>query len=192
MHTKPLFRKSQMTRGGYALLTALVVSALIILVATGMARRTVRQLQTHSIIVDSFIAQNAAVAGLECAYFWDTEPAVIEDQALGPFYPPFVKNISCMDGTSVTTPTYHGQIASAPVDTFRYTFAMNVGPEACVEVEIIKTDTLNTYLPIGGVVPLRMFDTSIISDGYNTQLSGDVCDKTSPFVVQRSVQAGPY
>ncbi len=201
MYTPPLSANESSVRpGGYALLTALVISALIISIATSIASVTVRQMRTHSIISDSFIAQNAAMAGYECAYFWDTDPAVIEAQHLGAFYPDPIANLRNIRCFNVAIDPSIGFRVEDPITGHASTtvsFVANIGTTGCVEVSLTKGETSYSYSYFSDPTPYPVYQTTITANGYNSQLVAgpggtQVCDKTGSTVVERSVFVDIY
>ncbi len=183
---------------GYALLTALVVSALIVSMTTAIAQLTVRQLQTQVFATNSHVAYHAAVAGYECAYYWDSEPAAIFDQALGIFYPNGgIQTISCFSGNNTAIIDKSGPPISVNPEVYEFSFALEVGDEGCVEVTVRKIEEPGqTYVAIDDVkqppTQLQYYLTSITADGYNSRLRNGECVKDDEFIVQRSIVTREY
>lgn len=143
---------------GYALYTAIILTALLIIIAYATATVSVRQLQISVSSADSQVAFYAADSGLECAMYFD-----IKSGATSQFDTASPGSITC-GGTAITTgsqvvptsPSQNSLIGGGGVGnpTSIFYFLTNPG---CAIVKVTKNaDTT----------------TTIESRGYNTCVSG--------------------
>jgi Tfp pilus assembly protein PilX len=151
--------KKLQSQRGFTLFIALVITAVLLLISTGIVALAVRESFLTVASQDSQYAFYAADTGIECAIYWD------------------VKNTSGFSAfaTSTASSIYCNQDANNPANQFTVggspeptPFTMTFLPQSyCATVTVIKNN-------IGG--------TEIDSLGYNT------CDDTNPRRVERAVK----
>lgn len=133
---------------GYALLTSIILTATLALIAYAVANITLRQLAITTTNVESHNAFYAADSGLECAMYWDVKnPNNTSYSAFDPNIPQV--SVTCGGSTVLPTRTTSGSDVIS-------SFQVPVG-SSCAFISIIKS-TGNA--------------TTIESRGYNTCGSG--------------------
>ncbi len=150
----------QKTERGFTLFVALVVTAVLLLVSSGMITLAVRQTRLANIEKDSLKAFYAADTGMECALYWD------------------VKNPAGQSAFATST----GTTINCNKD------GNNSSNQWVVGGSSVSTITQITFLPdlyCAKVTVTKNADgtTLIESLGYNS------CDSTNPRRVERAVRA---
>lgn len=184
------FNKQQ-RKNGMVLVTAMIISAIVLLIGLNIANIAAKQLYLTSFSKESQTALFMADSMLECALYWD---GVYGDgvnkgtDASGNYYFPPPGGSGASNSTNIECLGYEikgssdiqsntPQSANPRVSTFGIQADNNggvlTGPtynQPCAQVTITKTDN-------AGVV-----DTAILAKGFNT------CDPNNPRRVQRGLE----
>lgn len=150
--------KTSTHQSGFTLLIAMVVTATLLLVSTGIVSVAVKQAFLASAGRESQFAFYAADTGIECALFWDVRNPT---------------GVSAFSATSTTNITCNEQSFSVGGSSGPQTFSFDFDPADdgsgepyCTTVTVTKTG----------------YNTKIESLGYNT------CDLTNRRRVERAVR----
>jgi Tfp pilus assembly protein PilX len=153
------FQKNQ---DGFTLLIAIVITATLLLVSTGIVSVAVKEAFLSSSARESQHAFYAADTGIECAIFWDIKNP--NNQEISAFSTTTTTNINCnQNASNPSNPTPNQVGGASGVSTFSLTFLPD---PYCASVIVTKVG--NT--------------TKIESLGYNT------CDPTNRRRVERAVR----
>ncbi len=147
-----------MKNRGFTLFIAIVISATLLLVSSGIISVAVKEAFLTTANRHSQEAFYAADTGIECALFWDLK----NPGGLSAFATSTTANITC-NGQSFTVGGSSGQSD----------FTLSFSPEQyCTEVRVIRRRAQPS---------LNIKSTTIQAYGYNT------CDPTNPRRVQRAI-----
>ncbi len=144
---------------GITLFIAIIITASLLLISTGMVNLALRQAFLTSSSRESQFAFYAADTGIECAIYWD-----VRNPGYSAFATSTQTNISCNGVTANVSGNEGDKIPIDPPRPFTITFSPD---------------------PYCAVVTVTKFDngaTQIESKGYNT------CDPANPDRVERAVK----
>lgn len=151
--------KNLHTQRGFTLFIALVITATLLLIATGIIALAVRESFLTTASQDSQYAFYAADTGIECAIYWDVK----NTSGFSAFATSTSSTINC-NYDSNNPANQNIVVGGSPESDFTISF---LPQPYCAMVKVFK--------PSDG-------STKIESFGYNT------CDTTNPRRVERAVQ----
>jgi Tfp pilus assembly protein PilX len=125
MKTKFNFKKN-----GYALYTAIIVTALFLIISYSVVNLSVRQLALSTLGSESHIAFYNADSGLECAMFWD-----IKNGFISSFSTTTSSSISC-NGQNITTGSQ--TVSTNPTQSSRIGGGGSSNPTSIFQVNLTK------------------------------------------------------
>lgn len=151
----------QKNQKGFTLFIAIVVTATLLLVSTGIVSIALKEAFLTSASRDSQYAFYAADTGVECAIYWDVK----NPTGISAFATSTASQINCNQNVANPINPNPGVVGSSAVSTFTLTFLPD---GSCAVVTVTKSSG----------VP----KTKIQSLGYNS------CDPSNPRRVERAVR----
>ena len=175
--------------GGYTLLFAVLISAVVLSVAISVLNISRKELTLTSSIRESGYAINAADAGYECAVYWDRNfsPSPFTHSAT------YSQSVGCSQGSAAPLSTVSedasGSVGGNGPWKFYFYFQLydtsNVATGRCVAVEVdkqIKSGTTYTDMYVQG------YNIGWNPSGSSHGITGD-CSAYSPKKVERELHA---
>lgn len=178
------------SRRGYALLFAVLVSAVVLGVGVSILNIARKEILLTAGAAESQYAFYAADSGYECAVYQDLANLAFVGTTTAP-------NVNCgatYSGTPATPKIYSSPVKvaqlSAGVDTASYSYSFNVPISAagsCADVTVTKYLTTTG----SGTSSITTASTSILSDGFNVgwEASPGDCLAANPTKVERALLA---
>ena len=173
--------QQQNTRGGYTLLFAVLVAALVLGVAVSILNISRKELILTAGARESNYAFYAADAGYECAVDYDSYGSGSSGGTIFATTTPTGTSVSCGIGAG---PTYAQASSSMTItgsvgNPYDFNFFIPVGGKACANIDVVKI-----YNAAG------IASTTIVSTGYNIGWSGSDCSASnnSANKVDRTIQ----
>lgn len=165
------------TQRGFTLLIAILVTAVTLAIGAAILNVTLKELILTGLTRDSYVALNAADAGMECALYWDTSTEGDRfDVGASP------STITCMGTNHTVDETPSGGVVA-------HDLTLSWGsPEVCAQVTVIKyyNPAVALTMESGRVCPAGSECTYVVSRGYNracSELGGEVR------IVERALRA---
>lgn len=178
--------QSNVTKKGFSLLLAIIISSVVLAIGLSLLSITVKQLDLSSSSRDSEVAFQAAVAGIECAQSirWEYANQLLSGADV---------NASCGD-VSISLVDSNG-LNNKQNYQVEFDWAPDGGAERCVFMQLflINQDAGNRNIPsfdgrgISSTCPSGVNCTVVMSQGYSASCATK--DDPNSFTVQRELTA---